>query len=582
MSWFSLLLATSIAGAESPRLESSDDFFREAHVWDVHLSLPAASCEAMEPEGGGRRRSAIRFPYVRAKVSVAGRSFTDVGLRYKGNSSFMAARRTLKRSFKIDFNRFVKGQKFLGLTKISLNNNILDPSLLREAISYSLFRELGLPASRTTFARVLLTVPGRFERRYVGLYTVVEQVNAAFLETRFGSRDGLIVKPERSLRFPYLGEDWEDGEEVWVPKSDVAAALAGRLVSLTRLVDSADDETFQRQIGDFVDLDQLAGFTALHTVLSHLDSFLLRGHNYYIVLPAGQQPRRLLWVPWDLNSTFAGHRSAGSPERQMDLDVDQPYARGNRLLERLVSLEGFRAPYRAAVEGLLRTQLQPGSLEKRLETLRGVIDEAARADETVDHERFTANFRLSGASDPTEGKDGKAAPRDRKDASRDGKTARRDGVDAGDARGSPARSGTESRGRGAPGRRRPDPFGTGGKPRLFDFLARRRGSIEAQLAGEREGYRPSLQRRGRRQPGRRPPSGDRPPRRPSGDRPPLRPSGERPAERSSGERPSRERSAERSSGGAPRSGAVRAPSRLPDIGGSSSSRPRRRAPGGRP
>jgi len=488
VSSLALLLWTSNTSAESPRPESPADFFREAHVWDVHLSMSAESYQSMEPEGVGRRRFDTAFTYARAKVTIGGRSFTDVGLRYKGNSSFMAARDILKRSFKIDFNRFVKGQKFLGLTKISLNNSVLDPSQLREAISYSLFRELGLPASRTTFARVSLTVPGRFERRYVGVYTVVEQVNGAFLEDRFGSREGLIIKPERSLRFPYLGEDWKDYEKVWVPKSAVDAAHAARLVKLTRLVERADDETFAKSIGGLVDLQELAKFTALHTVLSHLDSFLLRGHNYYIVLPAGQKTQHLRWIPWDLNSTFAGHRSAGSPDQQMDLSVAHPHAPGNRLLERLLVLEAFRTPYRASVRDLLRTQLLSGTLQKRLDALSKVIEKAARDDEAVDFERFTANFRQAGAKDP-DGPDRAATP-----------------------------SAGEPGGRRDPGaRNRRDPFGTARKPLLIDFITKRGRSIEAQLSGERNGYRPTSGRRGGRRPGDRPPSRERPRQRPSGE-----------------------------------------------------------------
>ena len=38
-------------------------------------------------------------------------------------------------------------------------------------------RAAGVPAPRTAYAEVTLTVPGKFDREYLGLYTVIEQVD---------------------------------------------------------------------------------------------------------------------------------------------------------------------------------------------------------------------------------------------------------------------------------------------------------------------------------------------------------------------------------------------------------------------
>ncbi|MDP6795365.1 MAG: CotH kinase family protein, partial [Verrucomicrobiota bacterium] len=265
------------------KLKTTDDFFQDTKIWGVALTVSPENYTLLEPKSGGG--FGVDFEYVRANVAIAGRFFEDVGLRYKGNSSFSTARDIQKKSFKIDFNRFVKGQKFLGLTKLNLNNNVLDPSQIREALAYRLWRKLELPGSKTTFARVTLTVPGRYDKKLLGLYVVVEQVNGPFLEERFGTDKGLLLKPERSLSMPYLGEAFAEYERVYVPKSSTKPRLAKRLIAFTWLVNQADDMVFAEQIGGFVELEHLARFTAVHAVLSHLDSFLLRGHNYYLYLP---------------------------------------------------------------------------------------------------------------------------------------------------------------------------------------------------------------------------------------------------------------------------------------------------------
>lgn len=77
-----------------------------------------------------------------------GRQIRGVGLRFKGNGTFIEARTSGHYSFKIDFNEFDPDQEFLGLTKINLQNKVSDPTMLREALSYELFREAGIPCPR--------------------------------------------------------------------------------------------------------------------------------------------------------------------------------------------------------------------------------------------------------------------------------------------------------------------------------------------------------------------------------------------------------------------------------------------------
>jgi len=420
--------------------KTADAFFQDTKVWDVALTVSPENYSALEP-GNGRDFGAD-FEYVRANAIVAGEALQNVGLRYKGNSSFSTARGIPKKSFKIDFNRFVKGQKFLGLTKLNLNNNVLDPSQIREALAYRLWRKLELPGARTVFARVTLTVPGRYDKKLLGLYVVVEQVNGPFLKGRFGTDKGLLLKPERSLSMPYLGEAFTEYEREYVPKSDAKPLLAKRLMEFTRLVSQADDATFGEQIGGFVDFGQLARFTAAHTVLSHLDSFLLRGHNYYLYLP--KAGGKFAFLPWDVNSTFASHRSAGSPEQQFNLSVKQPFAKGQRLLERLMKLKSFRESYGEELKKLVRTHFSREAIGRDMTELRKAVESTVREDEYSDYREFVNNFEIPKDSTPSESRGGFRVVR---------------------------------------------------KPLLREFVAKRHESISAQWAGEREGYTPGSRRR---------------------------------------------------------------------------------------
>jgi hypothetical protein len=133
------------------------------------------------PEGkrnGLSSAAGIEFEYVHADLQFADQWIKDVAVRYKGNGTFMQSRDSLKRSLKVDVSKYVKGRRVAGVSKLNLHNNVTDASWMNEVLSHKLFRDADVPAPRTAYARVYITVPGKFEREYFGLYSMVEDVNA--------------------------------------------------------------------------------------------------------------------------------------------------------------------------------------------------------------------------------------------------------------------------------------------------------------------------------------------------------------------------------------------------------------------
>src|SRR5205085_8062526 len=116
------------------------------------------------------------------------------GVRFKGNASYMASSRGLKRNFKIELDHYDTDLRFHGLKTINLNAGAMDPTKGREALSFAVIRAAGVPAPRTAYAEVTLTVPGKYDRELLGLYTVVEQVDRTFLKDRFKNSKGVLLK----------------------------------------------------------------------------------------------------------------------------------------------------------------------------------------------------------------------------------------------------------------------------------------------------------------------------------------------------------------------------------------------------
>ena len=175
----------------------------------------------------------LDFEYVRAVLEFEGKTFPDVAVRYKGNGTFMESRSSLKRPLKIDLNKHVKGQKLAGVTTLNLHNNVTDAGMMNEVLSHRLYRDAGVPAPRTAYARVFVTVPGEYDRKYLGLYSLVENVDKNFVADRGPSSGGAILKPCIPDVFADLGDDWAAYEQMYDPKTNLSS---GREASRDRVL----------------------------------------------------------------------------------------------------------------------------------------------------------------------------------------------------------------------------------------------------------------------------------------------------------------------------------------------------------
>ncbi len=122
-------------------------------------------------------------------------------MRFKGNGTYNAVPKFGKPSFKIDLNKYVKGQKLAGVSTLNLHSNITDASWMNEVLAYRLYRDAGAPAPRTAYARVYVTIPGSQARKYLGLYSLVENVDTNFFaDARYGVPGGRSSSRSRGRR----------------------------------------------------------------------------------------------------------------------------------------------------------------------------------------------------------------------------------------------------------------------------------------------------------------------------------------------------------------------------------------------
>jgi spore coat protein H len=454
------------AADRKPTKDPSARVFGLDKVWSMHLTVPADEWEKMQPkrgrgfggfggpprpeekkepaeEGQGKKVRGMfgfEYPYVKGDLEIDGKTYKNVGVRYKGNASFAASQGRLKRPFKIDLDRYSNSQTFEGLKKLTLNNLVMDPTAAREVLSFKAYRTLGVPAPRTAYVQLTLTVPGKYDKEFVGLYVLVESIDKTFLKDRFGSAKGMLLKPERVGPLEYLGEEWAPYEQRYVPKTAADPKAKRRLIEFTKLVQKADDKTFKEGIGNYLDVDEFLRFLAGTVAVVSMDSFIGLTHNYFIYLDP--KTNKFNFLPWDFDHSFGGFMMMGSADSLADLSIRQPHTNRNRLIERLLADDKTFAAYKDHLRKLLENGFTAEQTRKDLAAINAAID-------------------------PIKKKEKEAV------------AARRENV-----------------GPGGPGR----PGGPGGgpgfggmfnrSPDLAEFVAKRETSIKEQLDGKRKGTAP--------------------------------------------------------------------------------------------
>ncbi|HEY6729321.1 MAG TPA: CotH kinase family protein [Polyangiaceae bacterium] len=228
--------------------------------------------------------------YTRGTFSDGNVSIENVGVRLKGNDTL----RTLdeKPSFKLKFNEFVSGQRYLGFEGLTLNNMAADPSMLREWLGYEVFRRYGVPAPRTGYAT--LEVNGEA----YGLYLNIEPYNDDFLERNFDDPSGNLYEGDHGDDVQRDVQNWDQDEGLDTSRADLLrlqAAMSGEVESYF-YGESAPIAT-----------DEFFGFIAAEAFVGHFDGYQ-SPHNYFIY----NEPAPDLWsfLPWNLDQSFYRATSA--------------------------------------------------------------------------------------------------------------------------------------------------------------------------------------------------------------------------------------------------------------------------------
>ena len=347
-----ILLVPAAAGGQT-----SADFFDAYTVHDVQLLVNSRDWQEV-------RERYLEDIYVPADFVWRGIRVRNVAIRVRG----LATRNAVKPGLRIDFNRYVDGQDFLGLSALVLDNTVKDPSVVREWASMSLIARMGQPAPRESFAR--LYVNGAYQ----GLYVLVEPVDSRFLARALGDGSGYLFEHRFLNGFyaDYLGDDYNAYRvrfDAQTRQLEPDSVLYSPIRDLFYEVNQPMDAAWRERVGLLIDLPQMVTYVAIETFLAEMDGFLGTAGmaNFYLHRGPDGPLHRLL--AWDRDTTFQ------DVESSIFTRVED-----NQLFRRALEFPDLRKLYLDVLETCARTASDGRWLEYEIMRAHLAIREAVRED----------------------------------------------------------------------------------------------------------------------------------------------------------------------------------------------------------
>ncbi|MFT4282341.1 CotH kinase family protein [Microbacterium sp.] len=349
--------------------------------------------------------------WISATVVIDGQTFSDVGLKLKGNSSLrglstdadadLSSQNPQDLPWIIRLDKFVDGQNLEGTTELVVRGNSSQTSL-NEALALELLEKAGLAAEQAVSVR--LSVAGSDE----SLRLVIENPSDEWSDRELGS--GLLYKAEAGGDYSYRGEDPASYEDVF--DQEAGEDDLTPLIEFLQWINESDDAEFAEGLSDRLDVEAFATYLAFQEIVDNFDDIDGPGNNSYLYYDTDTQ--RMTVVNWDLNLAFGatpggGGQDAGGgqgpgrggggqapgdggdrperPDETEQTDMAATAAMGNAdgrrgggsnvLAERFLANDEFHALYESALERLQSELIESGTAAQLLQEWTEVLNEQA-------------------------------------------------------------------------------------------------------------------------------------------------------------------------------------------------------------
>ncbi|HET6989873.1 MAG TPA: CotH kinase family protein, partial [Bacteroidia bacterium] len=177
-----------------------------------------------------------------------------------------------------------------------LNNNTLDPTMMREKLLLDFMNKKGLPAPRCTYAKV------SYNGQYVGLYKMIEQIDKEFISTHFNDWGGNLFKGDPDGTLGWMGNIPANYYPYYELHSNTSVNDWSDLVNLIDNINNTPASDFFDTLETNLNTFPCIGQWAARNLFVDLDAYFHAPHNYYLY--HNTVTNKFEWCTWDVSVAF--------------------------------------------------------------------------------------------------------------------------------------------------------------------------------------------------------------------------------------------------------------------------------------
>lgn len=268
-----------------------------------------------ETELGEFNNTDVEIP---ATVTVDGKKYPNVGVHFRGMSSFMAVGAGSKRSLNLTFDFVDQDQRLYGYKTLNLLNSHEDPTFLHTVLYLQAARQY-IPAPKANLVKVAINGESW------GVYVNAQQFNKEFLKDNFETTKGARWKvpgsPGGRGGLEYLGNDISAYKARYSLKTKDSDKDWKALIKLCKTLNETPSEQLEEALQPILNIDGALWFLALENALINSDGYWIRASDYCIYR---DDSGKFHIIPHDANETFQpgmgpgmggpGMRGPGGPD----------------------------------------------------------------------------------------------------------------------------------------------------------------------------------------------------------------------------------------------------------------------------
>lgn len=239
---------------------------------------------------------------VPATLTVDGKAYPGVGVRFRGASSYGGVPRGSKRSLNVAIDYTDDKQKLYGSKTLNLLNCNDDPTFLHTVL-YSHLARKHIPAPKANLMRVVINGESW------GVYCNVQQFDKLFVVENYhgakGTRWKVHGSPGGDGGLNYVGDDIAEYKRRYEIKSEDGDEAWKVLIKLCKTLKETPDDQLEAALAPQLDIDETLWFLAYDNALVNSDGYWVRASDYSIFR---EKEGKFHIIPHDMNETLsAGH-----------------------------------------------------------------------------------------------------------------------------------------------------------------------------------------------------------------------------------------------------------------------------------